>query len=56
MTFCIKTIACMLVSGFFAKETCNLKEPTNRSHPISDTFISITFISDVSHKNKAPLL
>ena len=24
-----------LLLGFFAKETCNFKEPSNRSHPIS---------------------
>ena len=30
-----------LFKGFRAKETCNFKEPTNRSHLIEETFVKI---------------
>ena len=32
MCFCCRIFS--LLEGSFAKETCNFKEPTNRSHPI----------------------
>jgi len=36
-----------LLKGSFAKETYNFKEPTNRSHPISDLYDSD--ITEITH-------
>jgi len=40
---------CLFYKGSFAKETHNLKEPTNRSHPIQDAYVSIMACVCVSY-------
>jgi len=37
-----------LLKGSFAKETCNFKEPTHRSHPIVNAIASWPYVAAAS--------
>jgi len=38
---------CPIKEQYFAKETYNFKEPTNRSHPIADLLLLLSWIGGV---------